>query len=111
MAWKNASFNWAACIGVPGIDLHGDAGLMQAPETLPGDQRIRIFHGATTRSTPACDQSVDAGRRTALVRARLECHVKSSAARAIASLVQSQDLGVLDLPVGVESAPDDCWNF
>ena len=77
----------------------------QLAETLAGHQRDWDRRwAATTRRHAGGDDGVRAGRRAALVRARLQVEVQRGAARALAGLRQRDDFGVLHARVGVEAA-------
>ena len=61
----------------------------------------------TTRATPGVDDRVGAGRRAAVVRARLERHVERRTARRVARLLERDRLGVADAVVLVPALADD----
>ena len=85
-------------------DLDFDAGRRAAGEALPGHQRIGICHRRHHARHARLDQRVDARRRAALVRARLQIEIQRGAARLLAGLRQRDDFGVLQPGIGVESA-------
>ena len=82
------------------------AGVVQAAESLAGNWRIGIFHGGDHARHARLHQRVGAGRRAALMRARLQRDVERRAARLLAGLFERENLGVLGLRVGVEPAAD-----
>ncbi len=81
----------------PRAGLDDDAGGGEPRRALPGDQRIRIAHGDDDAADAGGDQRVGAGRRAAVVRARLERDVDGRAAHVVAArrrVAQGHDLGV-----------------
>src|SRR5260370_22958664 len=82
-----------------------DAGIDQTAESLPGDKRIRIFHGRDDAGDSGIYQCVGAGRRTAMMRARLQRDIESGVTSAFARLIQRKNLGMLSVGVSVKPAP------
>ena len=70
-------------------------------KSLTRYSRIRIFHGADHAADSGRDHGIGARPGAALMRARLQIQVESSAARRIARLLQCENFGVLHAVIGV----------
>ena len=87
-----------------GGHFHFDARLAQPAKSLARHQRVGVLDGRHHARHAGRNQGVGAGRRAALVGARLQVQVERGAARLLAGLRQRDHLGVLDAGVGVEAA-------
>ena len=71
-----------------------DTGGFELPEALAVRARVRVTHRGHHASNPRREDRVDAGRRAAVVGARLERRVQRRASRGVARLRQRAHLGV-----------------
>ena len=74
--------------------LHLDSALAQPAEALTSGARVGIDVGGDHARDAGGEHRVDARRRAAMMRARLECHVQRAASRLLPCLAQRDRLGV-----------------
>ena len=84
------------------LDLH--SGFAQTAEAAAGDEWIGILHGRNHPAHARRQNRVDARRRPAMVRARLQRDIERRALRPFPGLLQRQNLRMLDAGPGVEAA-------
>ena len=79
----------------------------KALEPAAVDDRVRVAGADDDARDPGVDHGVGAGRRAAVVGARLERHVEGRAARGVSGLLERDRLGVADSVVLVPALPHD----
>ena len=75
-------------------DQEFDARIAQQSETSPGDARVWVFQSADDPRDAGGDDRLGAGRRHAVMRARLQRDIERRAARGLAGFVERAPLGV-----------------
>src|SRR4029077_299730 len=88
-------------------ELDLDAGGLETPEPAAVHERVGVAGADDDARNPRGDDGIGAGRRPAVVRARLERHVEGRALGPIAGLLQRDRLGVADSVVLVPALADD----